>query len=432
MPVMSPKLPGGAGTLGGQRGLLPPLRPQLVASRCAVPTSSWGNGASSRTDTLSENRKKLFIGPSDVTDLQVAACGYYLKSDATGEHALGNDYSWTAALELGDGSASFKLYANGVAEMNVPDGCPAVLTDPAFGVDFAAGAAFFLRQRMAVASSANDLFPSSSQSATTAESGYVAPSGATVVYGTGAISTVSGGASFGGALPLLVIGRPKTPHCSVIINGDSISVGNNDTVNNTTGAYAFIARGLDNVNGFTIPYQWCGVGGDKLAEDISANEWRKYWSYQFATHVIFEKSTNDIAAGTSLATLQSLAIAEWTRAKRTIGPYGKPLQTMHTKVMPRTTSTDSWATAGNQTPATGFGVGGVRDQFNAWLDTQVGGGLLDAVIDPNPAVEDPNNHGCWITNGSANYGTTDGIHPNNVLHVAAAAYINNWALGITP
>src|SRR5262249_9148167 len=114
------------------------------------------------------------------------------------------------------------------------------------------------------------------------------------------------------------------------------------------------------------------------------------------------------------------------------GPYGKPLKVAQSLIMPRTTSSDSWATAANQTSVSGFGVGELRDQFNAWVLTQVGGGLLDVVIDPNPYVEDQSHPSKWISNNSANYPTTDGVHPSSALHILAAQAVNSWALTITP
>ena len=104
---------------------------------------------------------------------------------------------------------------------------------------------------------------------------------------------------------------------------------------------------------------------------------------------------------------------------------------------PCTASTDAWATAANQTVNAGYesaytpgvsgtatsgaGLTGTRGAFNAWLFAQAAAGVIDGVIDVNAAIEDAGNPGKWATNGSANYATTDGIHPTTVKHVAMAA-----------
>jgi lysophospholipase L1-like esterase len=87
-----------------------------------------------------------------------------------------------------------------------------------------------------------------------------------------------------------------------------------------------------------------------------------------------------------------------------------------------------WTSASDQTPFAGFTVGGVRDQFNTWVKTQVGGGVLDAYIDVNQYVEDQANPGCWLTNGTINYPSVDGVHPTQALHILAAQAVNTWAL----
>jgi len=81
-------------------------------------------------------------------------------------------------------------------------------------------------------------------------------------------------------------------------------------------------------------------------------------------------------------------------------------------IMPRTTSTDAWATTANQTPATGFGVGGVRDVVNAWIKSTP---LLNGYIDPCPVVEAPGN--VWKTGGK----TTDGIHLRQAASILIVA-----------
>jgi lysophospholipase L1-like esterase len=98
-------------------------------------------------------------------------------------------------------------------------------------------------------------------------------------------------------------------------------------------------------------------------------------------------------------------------------------------ITPNATSTDAFATTVNQTPASGWGGSATRrGYFNDQLRTDPNSVLrLAGLIDPNVYLEDgyPTETSKWVVNGSANYATLDGTHPNSVAAALAAAAISS-------
>lgn len=404
-------------------------KPQIVGNG-GMPNNTWGNGAGGRTDVMGDSRRLVNVGSSDVSQLQVAFAGFYVASGGgLGEADLANDYVATAALELVTPSTYQPAFFGNEASVNVAAGAPLVLSTP-IGYALPAGTQLYVRTGASVDASTK-VFPR--RSSTTASSGQIGPSGTvSQVKGTGAI-TGSGGAMgySAGVCQYALIGVPKTPMVSAVLLGDSIWEGAGDSTGDAYGWMGYGARGM-NLVPTPIPFVLQSSGGDFLSKNQSTNGIKKRSMWPYATDLFCELGTNDIATGASLATLQGYCLAIWGAAKRTIGPYGRALRVHQMAILPRTTSTDSWATAANQTPATGFGVGGVRDQLNAWFLEKVADGTIDSVIDCCSAVEDPANHAKWITNGTANYPTSDGVHPSQVMHIAMAQLLAVEAAKIVP
>ncbi|PZP55869.1 MAG: hypothetical protein DI586_05565 [Micavibrio aeruginosavorus] len=130
--------------------------------------------------------------------------------------------------------------------------------------------------------------------------------------------------------------------------------------------------------------------------------------------------------------MQARATATLTELKRTIGPYGKPLHVTVTTVTPGVTTSNNYINAAGQTPRAGFETGGLRDQYNNWLKSLVGGGLVDACLDIGASIEDTAAPGRFISNGTSNYATTDGIHPTAASVGIMSPMITSWAQGLRP
>jgi lysophospholipase L1-like esterase len=122
----------------------------------------------------------------------------------------------------------------------------------------------------------------------------------------------------------------------------------------------------------------------------------------------------------TIAQVKADLITIWSLAK------SAGLKVYQTDILPRTNTTDAWATTVNQTPYVNFEANGTshRDTLNTWLPTQVGGGgPLDGVIPVADIVEDATTRGVW----KAGTFTADGTHPQPSTYTSMAARINAWA-----
>jgi hypothetical protein len=503
---------------------LPLGRPQIVGANGGMPNGSRQGTAGGRTDTRLDGRRAIRLGASPVKELQLAFCNYYV-SPGSGETLLGNDISVESSIELTSPTTFFQCTINQQQIANIPNGSPLALTDPAVGYDLAGDSTFFTRVSYSIASSSMFLPGTSGEPDPTSPSGsagWLSSAGTSQVAGTGALTTPSGGAGYTDLPPLMVLGVCTQPQVSLIVLGDSIANGTGDPTADSFGNAGFIARGLSSVNGHQIPFVKLSCGSEGFFTNLLNNGARKRATWKYGTHFINEFVTNDVALSPTLATLQSQALAVATAAKRTIGPYGKPLHVTFTTCCPRTTSTYGLATplptignggsgyaasatfnvtlaggtlatgagqsqaaqvsvttnasgvvttvnsvanigyytasgttpgatntptggtgtgltfagltyaqgldAVSQTPVTGFTVGGLRDQYNTWLKTQAGLGLIDVVLDVNTIWEDPNNHGKWLPSCFF-----DGTHPNAyAAFTGATNLITPWAATLTP
>lgn len=411
-----------------------PHKPQIVTSRNAV---SEGNGNGTLYTGIMLNGTRLdarpfqTVGPQAVTQLQILVPGWFFNQSGVGDMALGDDLNYEAGIENITPSATQQVYFAGQKIVSVPSGIPFIESDAVQGIDLAAGTQIWVRHSYVLPYQSGNI-PFQFNYATTSDFGQLTASSVSQVAGTGTMSNSSPGSGVTGPAPIL-IGIPAAPHPSVIYFGDSIADGSGDTVNNTTGGTSYIGRGLDGVNGFTVPYLKLTCPGWNYQNSTLSNpaHYRSFW--KFGTHFICEMGVNDLKGSPTLAGMQAYATAIATAAKRTLGPYGKPLQVAFCTITPCTSSTDSWATAANQTYFSAvFAPGGIRDQYNAWLISQKGLGLIDYVIDVTPYTDDPANHGKWVSNGTANYATGDGLHPSAAMHLLISAAVNAYALTMTP
>jgi hypothetical protein len=137
----------------------------------------------------------------------------------------------------------------------------------------------------------------------------------------------------------------------------------------------------------------------------------------YCTHVFVMLGTNDINNGRTAGQLETDIT--------TICNYLKRLgsKVILCTLPPRTTSSDNWATAANQTVTANEGV---RTTYNAWvrntaltLQSNYGGlPLVDYVYDVCSTIEVNSsnvltqNGGCWLTTGVAQHASPDGVHPS--------------------
>jgi lysophospholipase L1-like esterase len=167
---------------------------------------------------------------------------------------------------------------------------------------------------------------------------------------------------------------------------------------------------MERASGAFIPFSNLSRAGDSTPGYSNGTAVTRTAMFEFGTHAIFGMGNNDPANGFSLASIQANYTAIWAHARA----HG--LFIAQATMPPRTTSSNSWSSAAGQTVVSGYGASETRGQLNAWFSTALASGLIDQIIDLNSACEDPANPGKWVTNGSANYATTDGIHPSTAMH----------------
>lgn len=192
-----------------------------------------------------------------------------------------------------------------------------------------------------------------------------------------------------------------------------------------------------------LPYINYSRGGDQ-AEFMTAD--RFDWWFEgltTCTHAVCGIATNDIIKGRTAAQIQTDNIRLWKWIK------SKGLTLVQHTCVPLTSSTDGWATVGNQTRQS---TAPVLDAWNAWLRDGApitsggvasatgssGAGIvragdqghpLAAILDLAATVETSLGSGIWGV--GAGRLTIDGIHPSPEGHALMAAPLATWATSVT-
>lgn len=403
---------------------------QVVANRGVMPSATQIGNNSANQFYRADTRVRCISPAVAISRLCVAHAGFIY---GVGAHdtVLGNDYGIETVLELSSPVAQKNLFYGGQQFGVVPNGVPFIISDPQDNQYIPADTVFYIRDSKIINKS-SDLFPALYGTwANTGIGDYQAfdSNAASQCAATGTMSAPSSSTAFTNGVPYMILGVPASAQPAIGIVGDSIGWGQND-VADASGNLGYICRGLEGVNGHQMPYVNNSVGSNQYALAVINQSKRYRDSLRYVTHAVVELGTNDITVNSSnLAALQTFATNMANDLKSIIGPYGRRLQVAFTTLPPKTTSTDSWATLANQTPRTGFAAGGTRDTYNSWLKTQVGT-LIDAVIDPNPYIEDPSGN-VWIVTGAANYATSDGTHPSTAACILMAQAVNTWAASLS-
>lgn len=244
--------------------------------------------------------------------------------------------------------------------------------------------------------------------------------------------------------PIMVLASMDTiPSKAVCGIGDSIATGTGDNTGPfPDGGKAFIRRAINN----TLPLVMISMGGE-MASTFVTDVHRQIRSTLIdgATSVICNLGRNDLANSQSSATISANLLAIATHCAN------KGAAFYQTTITPDTTSTDSWATAANQTPQAWTSV---RVDLNTWLrggapidqstKTRVAVGTVGALVTgqaghPISGVFDVaaqvecDASGTVTLNGGRwrvdlGVPTTDGVHPTTVLHQRMASIIDPTTL----
>lgn len=206
-----------------------------------------------------------------------------------------------------------------------------------------------------------------------------------------------------------------TTEGAVWLPGDSIQAGRGESAD-ATGDQGLFARAI----GPRMAYINGGVSGDQAVKYVASHARREELA-QYCTSVGCNFGINDITAGSQTA-------ANVIASHNTIAGYNTTKPYYVSTLLPQTTSTDGWVTAGiNQTVGA---FESTRAGYNALLRN---GGVTAAagIFCPCAVAEDTFLGGKWraligaLGGGTANY-TPDGVHMNltSALHCKAMNCIN--------
>lgn len=381
---------------------------QNVATRGSISGNTASAALTDGTKTRLESRMKIFFGPQSCRDIRIVVTGFHATGSAA-EVVNPNPITADFALELADASASVPFLFDGEQLLTVQPG-GLYISDP-LSLDFDAFATAWIRSGALVTS--GQFIPISSMFAISGESMPYSTEATSQVNATGAmVNRTTGSTGPGGFIPAAILGTPIVNHVSVALYGDSLMAGTigdgSDATTGARGAYARAVQGL-------FPWSNMARASETAAFNVGVNGFRRRQLIDFHSHVLINFDTNGIAGGATLAQCKASLTSIWTSAKR----RGKKVY--QSLIWPRTN-------AGNTAPVTGFAVGGIRDQLNAWIKTQVGNGILDGIIDANVVVESKTTPGLWANSAW----TADGTHLNNAGCLAAAvpirAAVSEWTI----
>lgn len=257
------------------------------------------------------------------------------------------------------------------------------------------------------------------------------------VDGAGAKATPAGSQEPSGfALPRFLLGRPvDADPLSVLMVGDSISVGLNSPTNpcaRLTGfGFADHAAIDPATHDGAIAMGHSGRQGETLNNWMQSNARRRQMLAR-CTVVLLQHGCNDIgmsgqgptvafdgqSKGSPLDNLRFNYAAFHALARS----FPSVRRVYQTRLMPRASaSSDAFRSAAGQTVQPGWAAGGFRDQLELWWQAQVASGVLDGLIDTRTPVADPADDHLWGSDpATANWLTSDGVHPVAAGHARAA------------
>jgi hypothetical protein len=366
----------------------PPLYEGLVATRSFL----MQNRDSTNKQVMS---RKVHISTETLTSIRVGFAGFVASQPDFG---IGASSTIAASIEYPSGTFTQLLFS-GSASGTIPD--LGVLYSDYVSVSIPASTPFWLRAF--VTSTAGVLFYSG-RNTFYGEAAAYAVSGLTDQTMGGTI-TDSGANKVYTASAILGLTR----NASAVVLGDSISTGAGGDGTGAQNGTGSVAGGFDDRSGIiaqsfpaTFPFLKLDMGSDNATNFISFGGIGRKLFIQKSSHIICQLGVNDFGTlGKTSAQLIS--------ALQGIFALGRADQKIiQSTITPNSTSTDGWATLGNQTTINPTG----HSTFNSALRAGTTGLSLAGYYDLASVVESSSNSDLWAVNGVSGFGTADGLHPN--------------------
>ena len=324
---------------------------------------------------------------TDVTSFKIIVPNWYINGSLN-ETGSGSAMSVTGSIEYPVGVFTQVLFSGG-ATGSVPNN--SYLISDTITVTIPTDTQFWIRL---YATSTTGIIYSSAQPNTLGQF-EMGVSGITDRTMGGSISNL--GNAFA---PVAIIGTTTKP--SFLLIGDSIMYGVADS--SSPNGFADIGPYARAV-GPTYGYSKLARTSDTAAKFVSGHT-NRGTLFQYATHVICNYGSNDlfVSSRTDVQLKADLAtIAGYSTSLGTAGP------TYFATIAPRTQSSDSWATLGNQSQSNGTAEG-----YRVSVNQHLRAGLVGSrTFNTASAVETSQDSGFWK---SPSY-TADGTHPSSAAIV---------------
>lgn len=364
----------------------------------------YKNGLSNGTD-MGANSKKRIIASQRVTDLTVKYANFYALAGV--ETPGPNDITVRGSVFYNN--TYYPLRFRGSRDIVINPG--AIVESDPMGIDIPAGTTFYIMTYITVASSGMKwgLNTLHARGGAYGEE-YVASATPTDLSTTGGFTAASNQLGYS---PLQVLSRNTNTNPYVAIIGDSISDGTGD--NGTADGSAGVERGwITRALIPNFPIQVLSQPGGQAAQFGFNQMGHRMAMLGDAEVAIVAYGANDLGANKTFAQLQaSLQYIYDYCAARGMRVFGAT-------ITPKTTSTDSFATTGNQTKAYTTATETVRTQINDWIRSTPA--PLAGYFEAADAAETARNSGIWRVD--LGQPTTDGLHPSSAIHAAMTATVN--------
>jgi hypothetical protein len=387
----------------------------IVATNCARQTHKAGGISASMTRTM-------HYATDAITSLQLVLANWYWElSPAKTELGSGGTATFRASIEYPAGTFTQVKFGGAVTSSAIADGANCI--SDATTVSIPQGAVFYVREFAQWAAS-NLVYISGftvtggtydPTNLTVNLSGNGSNGGEAMNYSGATDQTMSGtvtatsGAGNNGPIrrPLAIIANTGVP--SVAIIGDSIPLGQFDKydTDNALGFGRLLAHLSPKVGFVDLSGQ-----GETVVNQKS-NFAKRGDLIKYCSHAIQQGGVNDLTAAVGNATAATVE-SNLTGAGGLVTVYCPNTPTYAATIIPPTTSSDSWATLGNQTAD---GNNAQRVIFNN-----------DMRADPSPyaghiefadILESSRDSGKRLTNGTASYYQPDSVHPSRNAYILA-------------
>lgn len=239
--------------------------------------------------------------------------------------------------------------------------------------------------------------------------------GSSQVYSTGSLTSAGGGTSQPTRMfrPIALVGKHSGVAIAAI--GDSITAGTNS--NEKSAGYGSTSSGG---GWFQRTLYAQSIAGLKLARAgttvsgfIAGHAVQRLSLLPYCTHAVSQLGFNDLSAGgdqsaTLLANLRTM----WGQ----FNTANSSITIEQGFITLKCSSSDSFATLANQTVTSGWSAGGGEVvNVNNGIVANVGSNNLNGYFNLRPGMSDTVVTDKWKVNGSSNYATPDGTHPQPVI-----------------